>query len=313
MSVSNRRRRPSTPIQAEALETRQMLTGGVGNTFALVPATIEQPGGSVEIRFEVGPQHFTRPNGRVIVGIDVAAQRESQLDPKINTVAPVQEGVQNDRVGRREDGPRVQIQRSRQSSAILATLSRRTGGQNATDRFVVNVGGDKSTQGAGLVGFYLAGDADGNGTVDQKDVSLVRSLVGKTVDSVSYRFDADANRDGRIDGVDMNITRLNRGAKTTLSPVLSSNLDPSTDTEAQDRQTTSDKAIFTGQASAHATVTYQDVTGRAPAVSVKADDAGNYRIELPLALGVNTFRVTATDSFGQTISGQINPVIRPVA
>jgi phosphotransferase system glucose/maltose/N-acetylglucosamine-specific IIC component len=58
-----------------------------------------------------------------------------------------------------------------------------------------------------------------------------------------------------------------------------------------------------GVASSGATVAYASANGSP--VSTTADATGNYKITVPLAAGANTFTVTSTDSFGQTISGTI--------
>ena len=39
-----------------------------------------------------------------------------------------------------------------------------------------------------------------------------------------------------------------------------------------------------------------------------ADATGNYSIIVPLVRGTNTFQVTSTDAFGQTIQGNLAPV-----
>ena len=65
---------------------------------------------------------------------------------------------------------------------------------------------------------------------------------------------------------------------------------------------------FTGTVTPGATVTFTETTQKTAPVSTTADDAGNYSIMVPLATGVNSFRVTTHDAFGQTISGGIEPV-----
>ncbi len=39
-----------------------------------------------------------------------------------------------------------------------------------------------------------------------------------------------------------------------------------------------------------------------------ADATGNYSIMVPLGNGSNTFKVTTSDAFGQSITGEISPV-----
>lgn len=52
-------------------------------------------------------------------------------------------------------------------------------------------------------GDYLAGDADGNGTVDAKDITAVADyLLGKNPDNFNKK-NADANNDGKVNAADI--------------------------------------------------------------------------------------------------------------
>src|SRR5438128_12355098 len=81
------RRRPLFRIEAEALEGRQLLTGGGGNTIALSKGTIAAVGGTTTSPFVVESGHFTVPNHRMTLGIDVVANTGSTIVPKVASVA----------------------------------------------------------------------------------------------------------------------------------------------------------------------------------------------------------------------------------
>lgn len=287
----------------EAMEDRVCLTGGVGNTFALVASEVATANQIAEVRFTLDPGHFVKPRGRVVVGIDVTPQNGSTVNPKVGAITPTAVSSQS-QPRRRPMARPVQSLRTAGSSAVLATLNSRAG-----NNYTVKLQGKDGTAGAMVVGFYLPGDADGNGVVDKADERLVKRLQGVSVSTSTYDFDADANRDGLINRVDLKYTRVNRGARTTISPVLTANLDPASDTGEADRITTNADVKFSGAATPGATVTYKEVGGRTPDFIAVADASGNYTLKVQLAQGINTYRVTAVDAFGQTISGQISPVV----
>ena len=77
MNSSNQkpRRLRSPALNPELLEKREMMTGGVGDTFAILPATIKKAGGQTSVSFTLDPKLFTT-NGKkpFVIGIDVAPE-----------------------------------------------------------------------------------------------------------------------------------------------------------------------------------------------------------------------------------------------
>ena len=159
-------------------------------------------------------------------------------------------------------------------------------------------GGAKTT-GAYLLGFYLPGDVAGTGTVTTADLQTIKSDLGATPSSSNYSFDADVNRDGKISPADLAFASMNLGAKTTISPIITVNLDPATDGPLNDRITNHNPVHFTGTATPNATVTFTEINSNSPGATTTADGSGNYSIMVPLGNGSNTFQVTTTDAFGQ--------------
>jgi hypothetical protein len=85
LTDSKSRRRVRARPCAEALESRSLLTGGAGDTFAIVSATINNPGGVVTVPFTIDPAHIHLPHGRLALGIDVATPSGSTAKPYIDT------------------------------------------------------------------------------------------------------------------------------------------------------------------------------------------------------------------------------------
>src|SRR3954451_14790506 len=82
------RRRRTPTLAAEALETRQLMTGGVGDTIAIVPATINKAGGQVSVSFTLDPKLISVPKGKksIVLGLDVAPDSGSKAAPVIKSV-----------------------------------------------------------------------------------------------------------------------------------------------------------------------------------------------------------------------------------
>ena len=304
-------RRRAANLAPEMLETRSLLTGGAGNTFAVMSQTIVDQGGSVAVPFTIAPDRFTSPKGKLVVGIDVVAQKSNNVEPVVVSVAdaagrnlrPVSRAIytQKARRTRANDGPAT--------TAVLVDLPALRPGATAPAAYTAKVAANNNTNGNFLIGFYLPGDADGNGKVDKADTALTRSLNGAKADSARYNYEADANRDGKINRSDLQVVRRNQGASTTISPTVTAVLDPASDVGAPDRVTNLSVVRFTGAASPGATLTFAEVANKVAPTIVVAGADGTYTADVPLANGSNTFRVTSVDAFGQAISGSLSPVV----
>ena len=303
-------RRPKTPaLAAEALETRQMMTGGVGDTFAILPATIKKAGGTATVEFNLDPKLFTNTGKKpFVLGIDVAPNSNSTANPSVTSVTSntgkklavahstfdpsvKRTGVQSD---------------SKVSSAALVTIP---GLPKATDKsttYKVTVTGLGKSSGDILVGVYLPGDAAGTGVVNQASVNATQYALNANANDTTgkYSFDADANRDGRIDKKDVALVKQNIGVGTTVSPVISADLGQTGVTDATNRIVNIPLVNVTGAATPGASVTFS-ATGM-PTQTVTADPTtGAYTVPLALNVGTNSYSVTSTDAFKQTIDGTI--------
>ena len=186
------------------------------------------------VTFTLGKPHFTIPKGKVTLGIDVVPDATTTFKPQISSAEdPSGRAIRG--TTRAMFNPGIERNRDTgdpRSSAMLVPLTTPKGDALTSSTFTVKIAGAEDTTGRYLLGFYLPGDADGNGVVDGADVKAVRSALNSTPNDARYKFDADADRDGRINNTDMKITQRNKGVKTTISPIVSANLDPTTDSDA---------------------------------------------------------------------------------
>jgi hypothetical protein len=310
MSSRNARRqqRKLSP-GTESLEEKTLLSAGMGSTFAIDPGIITKAGGGSTIKFTVDPKDFTAPKGgKLVIGIDVAPNSGSTVKPSIVSVT-----------SRRGGGVRLQRGHyskalvkanglsSRNTSAVLATIRVPRSGQKPIT-YTLHVKGLNRTSGQYLVGFYLPGDLSGDGVVDKTDIETLTKNLGSNSTSSTYSFDADSNRDGKITIQDLKPALANVDGKVTISPIVQVNLDPASDSGAQDRVTNIQTVTLTGTASPGAKVSFVEIAGKAPTVHTVADASGKFSVQETLGLGSNTFTVTSVDGFNQTISGNIAPI-----
>jgi hypothetical protein len=316
-SNESRPRRRRLQPAPDVLEDRVVLSAGEGSTFAIMPGTVAGPGVISSLQFKLDPSLFTSPkrDGRIVVGIDITpavstasgSSTTSSLKPEIVSVKD-------------SSGHMIHVEHSKYSpkvmkankisesttSAVLVSLNVPKTGQ-AANVYTVQVKGLEATSGTYLVGFYLPGDVAGTGTVTQADIKTIKSEHGLTAANAKYQFDADTNRDGVINGADIKIAKEDLGVTTEVSPVVSVNLDPASD-PAADRTTPYSTVHFAGTTTPNASVTFLDQASGS-STTVSADATGAYSILVPLVSGSNTFQVTTSDAFGQSISGTISPVV----
>jgi hypothetical protein len=310
-SKDSTRRRRRTALGAEALESRELLTGGAGNTFAIIPATISKPGGTVSVSFTLDPAHFHLPRHSLALGIDVAPDSGSTVKPLITAV--------NDPYGDLipqtfhsiydPHATHAQAASGRFTSAVITPVRESYTNPSKPLTYTVQVQAQSNTSGNFMVGFYLPGDALGTGQVNAASIQAVKAALNTTPNNAKYNFNADANRDGRIGKIDLAYVLQNQGVTTDISPTVSANLNPADQVTGQDRVTNMATVNFTGTATPGASITYHNSSfASIPDVTTTADSSGNYSINVNLGLGSNTFHVTSMDAFGQTIQGDITPV-----
>jgi hypothetical protein len=286
-----------------------------------MPGNIATAGADSSIPIKIDPALFTAPqSGKITLGVDVVAVQPPAATANtsnipVTTVKPEVVSVTDG------SGRIIPIQHTRYdakiaranhlgnspTSAILMTLKVPASGQ-APSSYTVHVKGMGGSTGQYLAGFYLPGDTNGDGVVNKTDITTIKTLLGDNATNKNYNFDADVNRNGMINRQDLRLAQGNLGAATKVSPVASVNLDPASD-PSLDRTTSFSTVHFAGKVTPGASVTFANNSNKGATTTVTADTTGAYNIMVPLVNGSNTFTVTTQDGFGQSISGNISPVV----
>lgn len=304
------RRHGKTTPSWESLETRQLMTGGAGSIFAIIPGEVAAASGHAELRSAINPANFEMPSGRMVLGIDVAPSSGSTVTPKVQVVDG-DATIQTRGVMRSFYSPFIKdnkVVANAPTSAVLVPITVNPRAEVPAGEVKARITAEDQSTGKFLAGYYLPGDANGDGTVDLSDREIVRSTLGAVAGQASYQFDADANRDGRVDSTDMKIVMMNQGVKVNVRPIASANLHEVSDSGTRDRRTVYQDVTFVGEATPGATVTLSEITGRADAISTTVGADGKYSARVSLAEGENKFELHVRDAFGQDIRGEIAAV-----
>ena len=173
------------------------------NAFSIYTGEIASPGDSNAVTLEVSASDFTIPDsGSVMLGFLLIAPEDSSLDPGHIDVAAQEQGEAH------AGGPRRPDIAGSSNSLTLADVS-----VGAHD---ILLHGQHGTVGAYRLELFLAGDANSDFQVDQQDLDLIDSLRSTKWDEPDYLPQADVDRNGVINGGDLQRASRNLGASTRL-------------------------------------------------------------------------------------------------
>ncbi len=281
----------------EILEARLQLSGAVpANSIGTALGAVQRPGAVSAASVTVAARNLTAGKSSTLFGVFVAPGSGSELDPRI--------------VGVKEsDGRSLSIKQGRPfvagradgQAAVFVKVS-------APGPLTVLVSGGHRSAGAYSVDVTLAGDANGDGTVNQADLAAFAAAYLSTPGDKNYDAAADFNQDGIVNQVDAKALEQNMPAAKRRPLALVMNLSPADQAKGP-----------TPQNSGGATFR-QDVTvvGRTLPGSIVIQDgtSGYYKWTGPayatnssgvftapekLTEGINTFNFLVIDPFGRQL------------
>ncbi|MDR3636899.1 MAG: beta-1,3-glucanase family protein [Isosphaeraceae bacterium] len=199
------RRRPHTP-RVEALETRALLTTTVLNSSALITlgGSIDRPHAVDVVPIDLTRDRLTPATAtqRTLLDIDVTPTAGSALVPGVYRLVD-------------SSGRSAPVALSRSGNALKGLANLKPGD------YALQVRGRGASTGSFVVQASLAGDANGNGSVDQTDLALIRAALGTRTNG---RVNLDPNQNGRIDRNDLSLARRNLGATSNTITIQVANL-----------------------------------------------------------------------------------------
>ncbi len=286
------RRRPIL----ERLETRVELAAALpANSIGTGLGNVLQPGGISQTSVTVAPKNLTAGKSSTLFGVFVQPAAGSGIAPRITGVEqsngrmlPVKQG--RPFIAGRGDGEAAAFVKVGQPGPLT-----------------ILVAGQKHTTGSYELDATLAGDVNGDGTVNLADGMAFAGTYGSTLGSSNYNAAADFNQNGIVNLYDAKALVQNMPPLTRKGPLtVAVNLLPA------------DQAHYRTPTNSGGATSLQNVTivGRTIPGSIALEDSssgffnfdgaalatdasGFFSDKVKLTQGVNTFTFLVLDPFGR--------------
>ncbi len=183
------RKRFATGPGVESLEQRVLLADGL-NTFARFSGDVAVRREVDEIAMRIDPADFTLHQRQVLLGFALRASDSQTLDPGAIKVTQLSGSG---------GGEEIVLQKLDTAGDLTSLTLARLGRGD----FAARVRGELGTTGSYELDVFLAGDANADFRVDQQDVDRIRGLRGVRRADPGYLVDADVDRNGTINRLDV--------------------------------------------------------------------------------------------------------------
>jgi len=195
------RYRVGASIDLEGLERREVLSASGLASFATLPVHITTPTSPTRTTFQFPAGEITSESGTpVYLGFNAQPAAGSSDAPQITNVTGPAGGT---RTRAPETG----------NAVFITKVGIPVGKPSA---FAVDILSMNNRTGDATVSAFLPGDVNGDGVVDARDITLIRSAYGSHVGQARYNPAADFNGDGKVGCVDMSYAKKNLGVRITL-------------------------------------------------------------------------------------------------
>ena len=201
-SLSARRRKSMTrnvSLHLEGLERREVLSTSSVTPFLTLSGQIPSGGQTASVDFHLSSGTFagSKVKSAVLVGLDPRPADGSTLTPTVTSVM-------------RNGGLGVAQADGANGSPFIGRLSVPATGEAD---YVASVRGPSGQSGGFLVDAFLAGDVNGDLTVDRSDLDRIIAAYGSSRGNPRYDAAADINQDGTVGCLDRTYAVQNLGAK----------------------------------------------------------------------------------------------------
>jgi hypothetical protein len=245
----------------------------------------------------VAPKNLSAGRSSTLFGIFVQPTAGSGLAPRIVAV----EQSNGQKVSIKQGRPFVRGRDHGEAAAFVRV--------SEPGPLTMLVGGEKQTTGSYEMDVTLAGDANGDGTVNLADVAAFAPSYGTSPGQPKYNPAADFNQNGVVNLYDAKVLMQNLTPPTSFEPLnLVMNLSPV------------DQAHYPTPRNSGGATSQQDVTILGKTVpgsivledgpnglfrfnggAVATDAQGNFAIKEKLSQGINTYEFLILDPFGQQV------------
>jgi hypothetical protein len=280
-------------MDLESLEHRVVLSAWP-DVFAHFQGEITASNPVDTYTIRVRAQDFQAPRRAIMLGFDLRATEGSLFDP--GTINLLLNRPGDARIFHRD--PEAL---DAQASVLLADIK---GGV-----YEVEVRADAGLIGPYELGWYLAGDVNGDGAVTARDLNRIRAEIGQATGDPGVPLAADVDRDGRITRDDLRYAQANLGVRTKIRPIaLQVDVDAKQADPEKNGLITRGDVELTGRTTRNSTIQLDVGNDGSFEVTAKAGRDGRFRVTAFIPLGRTTIRVVATDEIGQTTVSLLNLV-----
>ena len=184
-------------LAPDLLEERVVMSAGQGSTFAIMPGSITTAGQVSSIPFTMNSSLFTpTKNGKIEIGIDitpVTASSTTSGTPTTASVSPEIMAVKSStgqviHIDHSQYYPKIAKANHLGHTPTSAVLMWMQVPANSSTTYTLEVKGLHHTTGQYLVGYYLAGDAKGDGDRYQHRHHNDQVAVGRRRDELELQL-----------------------------------------------------------------------------------------------------------------------------
>lgn len=176
-------------------------------------------------------------------------------------------------------------------------------------------GGWTNRQGTYHLAFQLVGDINGDNTVSQNDVRMMRDIMrSPTKYGQQVLASADFDGSGKVDAKDLRLTTLNLLASAYLKPLdfatqINTVVTPIVNGYTRDASA----SIIVGGSPLASFVATNLTAANTPEIGGSLSNSGTGTVNIPLQYGQNQLAVSLHDGFGQSLNTTMNIQRLPTA
>ncbi len=282
----------------ESLESRLVQSGGFpANTIGTGTGLIATPGEVTAVSVTVAPKNLTPGKHSTIFGIFAQPTSGSGLHPRIVSV----EEAGGVKVPFKQGRPFLQGYNDQVAGFVKV---------NRPGPLTIVVSGSRHTTGSYLVEATLAGDVNGDGVVNQLDLSLFAAAYESKRGEPAYNAAADFNQNGRVNLYDAMALMHNLAPESARKPLQAVvNLNPSDQTPLPTSVNSGGETYkknvtiqgYTTPGSLVLTDSYKTETYTFAAKAYVASSTGFFSIPTSNTAGLNNNDLLILDPFGHKL------------
>ncbi len=283
--------------QVEVLEARLQLSAVVpANSIGTAQGAVLRSGAVSAASVTVAASNLTAGKSSTLFSIFVAPGSASSLDPRIVGVKASDGRLLSIKQGR----PFVAGRADGQAAAFVKV--------SVPGPLTVLVSGGNRSAGAYSLDVTLAGDANGDGTVNQADLPAFAAAYLSTPGDKNYNAAADFNQDGIVNQVDakaleQNMQPIKTGPLTLITHLLPSDRAQYSTPANSGGSTFKQNVTVVGHTMPGSIVIQDGTSGfykwTGPAYATNSD--GVFLAPETLSSGINTFNFLVIDPFGRQL------------